>query len=177
MRLRNWSTLANDRPLTRRCRLASIVRYCPHLRTSRTLRRAWTTAEWTGCFGSARSPHRRAFRFRERGGPRRPIDTRGRAQGCDRTRASQIDQVLDVTTPPAGWSPGPAARAHWGRWGGLLEASFRTTSLNATCRGLCVAATCQLTGAEQKSAIGIPNGAHNFGRGLTGTGKWTRRRV
>jgi len=31
--------------------------------------------------------------------------------------------VLEVTTPPAGLSPWPAARAHWGRWGGLLEAS------------------------------------------------------
>src|SRR5256885_16648372 len=98
-------------------------------------------------------------------------------RGAAGTRARQIDLVLEVTTPPAGWSPGPAARAHWGRWGGLLEASFRTTSLNATCGGLCVAATCQLAGAEQKSAIGIPNGAHNFGRGLTGTGKRTRRRV
>src|SRR5207244_12560366 len=62
---------------------------------------------------------------------------------------SPIELVLEVTTPPAGWSPWPAARAHWGRWGGLLEASFRTTSLNATCGGLCVAATFQLTRAEQ----------------------------
>ena len=34
--------------------------------------------------------------------------------------ARETDLVLDVTTPPAGWSPGPAARAHWGRWGGLF---------------------------------------------------------
>src|SRR5207302_1609438 len=59
---------------------------------------------------------------------------------------------LDVTTPPAGWSPWPAARAHWGRWGGLLEASLRTTSLNATRGGLCVAATFQLTAAEESTA-------------------------
>jgi len=77
---------------------------------------------------------------------------------------SPIELVLEVTTPPAGWSPGPAARAHWGRWGGLLEASFRTTSLNATCGGLCVAATCQLASAEQKSAVAIPGHAHIFGR-------------
>src|SRR5437660_360160 len=57
--------------------------------------------------------------------------------------------LLEVTTPPAGWSPWPAARAHWGRWGGLLEASLRTTSLNATCGGPCVAAPCQLTNAAQ----------------------------
>ena len=60
--------------------------------------------------------------------------------------------ALDVTTPPAGWSPWPAARAHWGRWGGLLEASLRTTSLNATCAGQCVAATFQLTAAQQSTA-------------------------
>src|SRR5438477_13163691 len=67
--------------------------------------------------------------------------------GCQ--ASSRNEGVLDVTTPPAGWSPWPAARAHWGRWGGLSERSLRTTSLNATCGGLCVAATFQLTDAEQ----------------------------
>ena len=88
--------------------------------------------------------------------PRRSVTDRGSplvwapvglVRGCQ--ASSRNETVLDVTTPPAGWSPWPAARAHWGRWGGLSERSLRTTSLNATCGGLCVAATFQLTDAEQ----------------------------
>src|SRR2546423_13208675 len=80
-------------------------------------------------------------------------DERALAQRLGRGVRGQpfrIGDFLEVTTPPAGWRPWAAARAHWGRGGGLLGASLRTTALNATCGGLSVAGTVHLGALRSK---------------------------
>src|SRR2546423_3681051 len=61
-----------------------------------------------------------------------------------RVQPFRIGDFLEVTTPPAGWSPWPAGSPHWGRGGGLFEAVVRSTSINAAFRGLDVAVTVTL---------------------------------
>src|SRR6185437_9175398 len=76
----------------------------------------------------------------------------------------KIDLVLDVTTPPAGWSPGPAARAHWGRWGGLFRsvASYNVTKCDMR-RSMCRSDVS--VNAYWPNRVGYAGAAaHNFGR-------------
>src|SRR5438477_8111863 len=77
----------------------------------------------------------------------------------------RIGDFPEVTTPPAGWSPWPAARAHWGRWGGLFGsvAPYNVTKCDMR------RPVCRSDVSVGRLTIKSPNGyarrAQIFGRG------------